>query len=204
MLTLSKLQQSFHKPHPNVLSPKRARGHTGSKTIKPAFQNGHKWIRKTSLKGAAAHCQQTSRSCVKLCISVSRIPFQGFSHFTWILVHHIDTNLLKGRAFCWFPVIYTRNNHTKSILIKSLLGPLTLASHWSLLVINSTHFSWPIYHHEVVTYQQSTSMSISSGFMASLWLCLISPSIQPSFPHLIIFTRVLAQIFLILTIKCNT
>ena len=42
-----------------------------------------------------------------------------------------------------------------------------------------------MHHHEVVAYQQSFSASVSGGSsMASLWLCLLSPSIQFIFPCL--------------------
>ena len=81
-----------------------------------------------SLKGDVACLEQTAKSCVKLCIFMPRIPFQTLSGFKRILVGHVGANLLQG-ATCFFPVALTQNNHTETVLIKSLLVPLVLSSY---------------------------------------------------------------------------
>ena len=65
------------------------------------------WVRKISLKGAVACHQQTAKSCVKLCIFVSKISqvLHGYSQPLWsvscskegLLVHpgHLATLALK-------------------------------------------------------------------------------------------------------------
>lgn len=40
---------------------------------------------------------QTTRTCVNLCIFVSRIYFQDLSGFKLILINHVGTNLLEER-----------------------------------------------------------------------------------------------------------
>ena len=71
---------------------------------KLVFQNGPDFqIRKTSLKWAAAHHQQTARSCVKPCIFVSRIPFQAFSGFMWILVYPVGVPSLLEKGCLLVP-----------------------------------------------------------------------------------------------------
>ena len=42
------------------------------------------------------------------------------------------TEMLR-QAACWFPAAQPQNNHTATTLIKSLLGPLALASYWLTL-----------------------------------------------------------------------
>ena len=38
-----------------------------------------------------------------------------------------------NEADCWFPAAQTQNNHTETVLFKSLVGPLALASYWLTL-----------------------------------------------------------------------
>ena len=41
--------------------------------------------------------------------------------------------VVRGAA-CWFLVAQPRNNHTETILFKTLLGPLALDSYWLILI----------------------------------------------------------------------
>ena len=57
--------------------------------------------------------------------SQERLPVEA-----WVLV----------KAVCLFLAAQTQNNHTETILFKTLLGPLALASYWLTLTHNLTHF----------------------------------------------------------------
>ena len=71
----------------------------------------------------------TSKQQEAFSIFVSRIPFQALSGFKWILVNHVGANLLKFAAASWLTAAQPQNNHTETVLIKSLLGSLALASY---------------------------------------------------------------------------
>ncbi|XP_049997423.1 uncharacterized protein [Alexandromys fortis] len=42
-------------------------------------------------------------------------------------------NMMEERAVCWFPAAQPWNNHIDTVLIKSLVDPLALASYWLTL-----------------------------------------------------------------------
>ena len=77
-----------------------------------------------------------------------------------ILSYSQQQQCRKGEA------AHPRNNHIETVLIKSLLGPLALASYWITLTY-LTHLHYFIMR--LMAYQQGFSMSVSGGSsMASL------------------------------------
>lgn len=67
-------------------------------------------------------------------------------------------------AACLFPATHPQNNHTETVIIKSLHGLLALASYWLAFIhLNLTNFYQSGYSHVAVAYQQGSGMSVSDG-----------------------------------------
>ena len=66
----------------------------------------------------------------------------------------------------------SRNNHTETVLIKSLLGPLALA-YWLLLHLDLTHFLYFIFYHQ--------GMRPTGKVMAAPWFLPDSAFFLPAF-----------------------
>ena len=66
----------------------------------------------------------------------TQIPADTHTH-THTHTHKVDKYMLEEATY-WFSAAQPQNNHTETVLIKSPLGPLALASYCLTLTLNLT------------------------------------------------------------------